>query len=428
MKSKWIFENFGYTETGELENLIAEEAGKGWTFTGWFLNALKFEETKPEKKKFKAEIFLKNAENDFGMTTDSKEFAEYCNAAGWKYIRSNRKFQIFERKDEKAEPIFDDAERISYARKASKISEIYFVLIWIAVEFWIFSILYGRNAFWNLDELGISAIIIGLVCLVYNISRIMDARNVLKRNIKAYEKEEDIRFVNLNRTKKRVAFTTFEVFFVMSCFITALDMVVGTSGDLKFKIGFAVVCTITLAMTFYFRFIIKKPLFYVGVIASMVLIFVGAFHDNSMIIGKHGKVFTGSESNRIISYEEIYESGILQEDKDDVEVDYRKGIFSNFKALYFDSLEESLYIKEYSSIFPLWIKARSITIISRDYKAIKGIKSKNGIKVYKNSEGNRYILLSHDKMLDISKYSDINNSQITEQQLTSLLPVIERYL
>jgi hypothetical protein len=424
MKSKWIFENFGYTETGDLENLIAEEAGKGWNFTGWFLNALKFEETKPEKKKNKAEIFLKNAENDFGMTTDSKEFAEYCNAAGWKYIRSKRKFQIFERKDDKAEPIFDDAERISYARKASKISGMYSILILIVIEFWIFSMIYGRNVSWNLDELGICAIIIGLVCLVYNISRIMDARKILKMNTKAYEKEEDIRFANPDRERKRVAFKAFEVFFVMSCFITALDMVVGTSAELKFKIGFAVVCSITLAMTFYYRFIRKKPLFYVGVIAIMVMIFAGAFHDNSMVIGKHGNVINGSETANIISYEEIYKAGLLQEDKYDVALDYRKGIFSNFKYIYFDSAEESLYIKEYSSMFPLWIK----TNISRDYKAVKGIKSKNGIKVYKNSEGNRYILLSHGKMLDISKYSDINNFKITRQQLTSLLPVIERYL
>ena len=66
------------------------------------------------------EVFPKRGEEDNGPTRETREYADYCEAAGWKFVGSVRKFCIFEQVNGEAVPIVTDEERLANVAKAER--------------------------------------------------------------------------------------------------------------------------------------------------------------------------------------------------------------------------------------------------------------------------------------------------------------------
>jgi hypothetical protein len=58
------------------------------------------------------EVFPKATENDIRPEPHTQEFAEYCEAAGWKFIDAEQKFCIFKKMDPDTADLFLPEERI----------------------------------------------------------------------------------------------------------------------------------------------------------------------------------------------------------------------------------------------------------------------------------------------------------------------------
>jgi len=142
-------------------------AAKGWHFKEWGAG-LKFEKGEPEQAVYAVEVFTKASENDLRPEPNTQEFAEYCEAAGWKFIDAKQKYCIFKKVDENAVELFTPEERVTNAFKGtvSGINLLLFflyglnaVLQWIRLfgsfEIAIFSDAYLVNlAIWNVMFLG----------------------------------------------------------------------------------------------------------------------------------------------------------------------------------------------------------------------------------------------------------------------------------
>jgi len=142
-------------------------AAKGWHFKEWGAG-LKFEKGEPEQAVYAVEVFTKASENDLRPEPNTQEFAEYCEAAGWKFIDAKQKYCIFKKVDENAVELFTPEERVANAFKGtvSGINLLLFflyglnaVLQWIRLfgsfEIAIFSDAYLVNlAIWNVMFLG----------------------------------------------------------------------------------------------------------------------------------------------------------------------------------------------------------------------------------------------------------------------------------
>lgn len=114
---KRILKQFHYWECDTFAQYLHNMSAKGWHFIGWKLG-LVFEKGEPRAVDYDVEAFPKGSEMDTRPEPDTEEYADYCEAAGWKFIDSRRKFCVFKKKRRDAIPIVTPEERLYNIKKA----------------------------------------------------------------------------------------------------------------------------------------------------------------------------------------------------------------------------------------------------------------------------------------------------------------------
>lgn len=136
---KRVLFNFMPYECTALEEFLEEEASKGWLLTSIRGNVFKFKRIEPKNLKFTVDIFgdltLFDDENNEVLLS----YRDYCKEAGWEYVCSKGKIQIFYTEDySESIPIHtDEKEKFKHIVRAS-ISNISGFVVLVAL--WIFII------------------------------------------------------------------------------------------------------------------------------------------------------------------------------------------------------------------------------------------------------------------------------------------------
>ena len=110
---------FSYRDCDDFAAYLEEQARLGWHFKEIHMG-LVFERGKPAEIRYRVEVFPKRREEDDRPTGETKEYAAYCEAAGWKFVGSVRKFCIFEQMEGEAVPIVTDEERLANVVRAER--------------------------------------------------------------------------------------------------------------------------------------------------------------------------------------------------------------------------------------------------------------------------------------------------------------------
>lgn len=143
-KIKTVLRSFDYMHCDDFAMYLSEMAAKGWHFKEWGVG-LKFEQGEPENAAYAVEVFTNASENDLRPEPHTQEFAEYCEAAGWKLIDARQKFCIFKKMDENAVELFTPEERVKNMFKGTVSGSAILMLG-----------LYGLNAILQWVNMGIS--------------------------------------------------------------------------------------------------------------------------------------------------------------------------------------------------------------------------------------------------------------------------------
>lgn len=117
-KTKTVLKGFDYMHCDDFATFLGEMAAKGWHFKEWGVG-LKFEQGEPENVTYAVEVFTNASENDMRPEPHTQEFAEYCEAAGWKLVDAKQKFCIFKKVEENAVELFTPEERVRNAFKGT---------------------------------------------------------------------------------------------------------------------------------------------------------------------------------------------------------------------------------------------------------------------------------------------------------------------
>ena len=118
-RRKRVLCSFHYRECDSFAAYLHNMSLEGWHFVEWRAGLI-FEKGEPEDVVYSVEVFFDGSEMDTRPSPETEEFAEYCEAAGWKLIDSQRKFCIFRREKETAVPIVTEEERFQNIWKAEK--------------------------------------------------------------------------------------------------------------------------------------------------------------------------------------------------------------------------------------------------------------------------------------------------------------------
>ena len=128
-KCKTVLKGFTYMHCDDFAKYLSNMAAKGWHFKEWGAG-VKFEKGEPEEAVYAVEVFTKASENDLRPEPNTQEFAEYCEAAGRKFIDAKQKYCIFKKVDENALELFTPEERVTNAFKGT-VSGSYLLLFFL---------------------------------------------------------------------------------------------------------------------------------------------------------------------------------------------------------------------------------------------------------------------------------------------------------
>jgi len=118
--TKTVLKGFRYLQCDDFAAYLMKMAAKGWHFKAWKAG-LVFEKGIPQDVTYAVEVFIDGSEYDTRPGVHTREFAEYCEAAGWQLVDAKRKFVIFRRTREDAVPILTPSERLeNIAREERK--------------------------------------------------------------------------------------------------------------------------------------------------------------------------------------------------------------------------------------------------------------------------------------------------------------------
>ncbi len=117
MKKRIIFISFNYRDCDAFAEYLHQQSLLGWHFKEFRLGMV-FEQGNPADIHYIVEVFPKGTETDTRPEASTEEYAEYCEAAGWKLIDSSRKFCVFRQTEADAVPIVTPEERFANIRKA----------------------------------------------------------------------------------------------------------------------------------------------------------------------------------------------------------------------------------------------------------------------------------------------------------------------
>ena len=117
-RRKTVLKGFDYMHCDDFAKYLSNMAAKGWHFKEWGVG-LKFEKGEREQAVYAVEVFSEASENDMRPEPNTREFAEYCEAAGWKFIDAKQKFCIFKKISEEAVALFTPEERVNNSVKGT---------------------------------------------------------------------------------------------------------------------------------------------------------------------------------------------------------------------------------------------------------------------------------------------------------------------
>ena len=110
-RKKTVRRGFDYLDCDDFALYLNHMARQGWHFREWRAG-LVFEQGEPRETEYAVEVFADGSEFDTRPEPHTQEFAEYCEAAGWRLVDARRKFCVFEKIRPDAVEILTDAERL----------------------------------------------------------------------------------------------------------------------------------------------------------------------------------------------------------------------------------------------------------------------------------------------------------------------------
>ena len=161
---KTVRKAFEYRNCDDFAAYLNHMARQGWHFKEWRAG-LVFEKGDPEESTYTVEVFSGASEYDTYPEPQTKEFAEYCEAAGWQFIDAMRKFVVFKRIREDAVPIMTHEERLDSIAKATRKDiwhPVFFSGIYMALRIMNFSVSFRREIFSD-----ISLMFTAVFCLMF---------------------------------------------------------------------------------------------------------------------------------------------------------------------------------------------------------------------------------------------------------------------
>ena len=347
---KTMFKVFDYMHCDDFANYLERMAAKGWYFKEWGAG-LVFEKGEAGKVSYAVEVFPKAKETDLRPEPNTREFAEYCEAAGWKMIDAKQKFCIFQKVDENAVDILTPEERVQNSWKSTFSGATISLLIlcgWnMVLQFRnLFGPMFSYTIFSTMSFFGVFA----WTTLFFNqLFKVLYAVRAKEKLLKKIKEGQDV-YIGNNKGGKKIwsghTFNTIVLMLICLFFIATLE-----------DRALVVYCMILMVVTFSFSMILakKRPDAVTYTAIQVVFTIVYIF----LLLMIPFMIFSGKRESRenIENVPLLVSDYKVSADKiDDISISIEKNILGS-KEHYWVHGEKSISYEIYRSSHP-WILNR----------------------------------------------------------------------
>ena len=200
---KTTFKGFDYMHCDDFAGYLERMAAKGWHFKEWGAG-LKFEKGEPKQVVYAVEVFTKASETDLRPEPNTQEFAEYCEAAGWKLVDAKQKFCIFQKIDENAVDILTPEERVQNSWKATfSFSPILLLILYGANMVLQLRNLFGPMFSYSIfSTLGLFNVSVWTFLFLAQLMKFISAMMIKSRSLKQIKESQEI-YIGSNKDGKK---------------------------------------------------------------------------------------------------------------------------------------------------------------------------------------------------------------------------------
>lgn len=216
--TKRVFANYKARECDVFSEYLHEKSLQGWHFKEWRFG-LVFEKGEPQDIVYDIQISPKASDQDMRPSEDTKDFADYCEVAGWKLLDSHGKICVFQKIREDARPIVSEEEKFENIAKEEKAGwfRTYLVVVALSIVylFEFIVVYFERWAFNNMIlSVVFAMIIMGIIGLIEGVRGTIWKR----RQKECLERGEKISYCRrgISVSKGSVLFAVVLVFLVIN--------------------------------------------------------------------------------------------------------------------------------------------------------------------------------------------------------------------
>jgi len=430
-KITW-FMYFPY-ECTAVEEYLEQMAEKGWLLKSIKGAFFKFKKIEPQKIKYSVDVLNKVSVFDHKDSDVALEYREYCKTAGWNYVCQAGKVQIFYTKDDKETISIhtDEEEKFKSVFKASlnNVGMQLFLIFMLIFNLYILLFM-GSADFALASNLAIASTVMMLSIIIISSIRVVSfciwvikAKGQLKVNkFMPYNNYKQLRRKNI-----LVKAYTLIILLVLVRFFV-FDKHNSISGNISLLI---ILCIPAVIMVCVQGFINKKRyskktnmIINVGsIIVSvyLVLMFIGSTVIWSITDMRHNKVPVEKVSLTLEDF------GCKGNDKEIPYTKFDKSVLAKRINYIHGEGNNELFYTILQSQYPWVIKFHEKRLVSRlnkygnDLKLLDTGLPKN-IKVYSNNKKRSYVLVSDNKVADITKaFSNVSEEEFLNKIYEKLL-------
>lgn len=423
--------HFGYQpyECTAVEEYLEEMARKGWFLESINMCIFKFKKIEPKKIKYSVDVFEKLSIFDKDNSDLALEYREYCERAGWKYIGQNGKVQIFYSEDyDNIMPIHTDAEvKFKTVFKASFFNILLQLVLVIVFGFNICIQLSGSMVAHSLgSNMGLLTLALMVSCVLINF---LDVINFFKWAIKAKRKLRENKYFNYNTYKQLIhknrikkTYCVILLFFMFGAVLTSNNI----KNNMLLTVGTIVVgILLVLTLNFIRKFINRREYSRENnIMTSIVGYIISIVLCCTLIMGLSlNSVFNKDKDSDISSKVvlDLTDFGYKEENSKDKYYNFENSIIAS-NSRYGNNIHgEKLSYSLFESNHPWVIKfyEKKLLKVKKQYYKVELLNEKMGlyknVKVYSYGENNQYLMISKNKIVDISNdFTNINDSEFLD--------------
>lgn len=417
INNKWVIYNFLPYEYEHLEEYLEKMASRGWILDDMMGAYLKFKKGEPKNLKYSVDIMDSVSFFDGKDSNKAVEYREYCKEAGWNFVCEREKIQVYcsEYNKDKVEIHTDETEKFNTIRKASlKYVCLNFITL-ICLLFTQYILTVGsNNAHFLASLLSLGSLLFVSIFAIHEILGIIGFIVLSIKGKRSLNEDKKVSYkFKVSISIKRIIYKVLTPIILL----VLLELIIKSNSNIVAMAKLVIGIVLPVLLTNYImRFIKNKNYKNNKIIISavyLILVLLMVFILNNMIFRNITIKDYNHKDDAILTLKDFDDKNR----NEDLYINREKSPIASY--MFYSNEGEKVYLSyslfeskyEWPVKYNFNKKINFVNKIGVEYIEVE-TNLPNDIKGYMNEHGHEYIIISPNKMIEISTIDNLSEDEL----------------